>query len=216
MTSPEMAEAHKALHDNKLFYSLTPELQIATAKAIDMAGLDFGAYYEFGTFKGFNLWFAERYTRSKIVGYNWQFYGFDSFEGMPENDVHPNWAKGNYAASLEEVDGHLRRSRADMTRITLIKCWFDNIPQSVGMAPATVVVIDCDLYESAVEVLKFIGPKLVPGSIILFDDWYAYDADPAKGEQFAWYQYLAEHRDIQYGTLFNFGKYGKTIEITET
>ena len=32
--------------------------------------------------------------------------------------------------------------------------------------------IDCDLYESVNTVLHYIGPLLVPGSVLIFDDFY--------------------------------------------
>ena len=135
---------------------------------------------------------------------------------MPKNEVHPNWSEGNYAASLADVISNLERHGSDMSNITLTKCWFDDIPQDgeIFVSPR-IVVIDSDLYESCVDVLKFIGPRLIHGTIIIFDDWFAYDADPREGEQRAWYEYLKDHRYIQYETLFNFGKYGKAIRITE-
>jgi len=58
-------------------------------------------YYEFGLFKGFSLWFAERISHD-YVGSDFHSYGFDSFEGLPDTKVDKLdlfWSKGEYAAS---------------------------------------------------------------------------------------------------------------------
>ena len=32
--------------------------------------------------------------------------------------------------------------------------------------------VDCDIYESSVDVLNFIKPYLYTGSVLVFDDWF--------------------------------------------
>lgn len=198
------------------FYSLTPELSIATARGLLRAS-PLRGYYEFGIYKGYNLWFAEQYSRMLCPQCE-EFYGFDSFEGLPANDVCPEWAEGNYAASKEEVESHLIRHGADMSRIYLVKGWFSleyfqHLKEAWGFPPVGVAVIDSDLYESCVPVLQFLKPLLRANSILLFDDWKAYDNDPAKGEQGAWAEFLGENREIRCSEWFDFGKYGHAVVI---
>ena len=43
--------------------------------------------------------------------------------------------------------------------------------------------VDVDYYSSTKEVLEFIADKFQHGSIIAFDDWNCYYADPMRGER---------------------------------
>jgi len=223
MTYRKVARVHKKLHTNEHFYSLTPQLAPATAWALNIAvsdGLSGKAYYEFGIFKGFNLWFAEHYLRPFLGGKDFRFYGFDSFEGMPPNSVDPNWNGGNYCAKESEVMTHLYVNGATLDKIELIKGWFcegwvNGLRELHPFEPVAVAVIDSDLYESCVPVLKFLYPLLRKGSVVLFDDWNAYDCDDDKGERRALAEFMEEHKSIKIQYLFDFGKYGKSTRITE-
>lgn len=216
-----MAKKHRYLHQNELFYSLTPQLAVAVAWAMDRLprSSEAGGYYEFGLFKGYTLWFAEHYTH-QWFDEGWMFYGFDSFEGMPDNRVHPHWAPGNYRVSLEEVERHLQANGANMRRIALFKGWFsldhfDDLAMRNHFLPARLVVIDSDLYESCVPVLAFIRPFLRTGTMVLFDDWHAYEDDPQQGEQRAWSEFLARNPEIRTRMCFDFGIYGRAFEMVE-
>ena len=80
------------------------------------------------------------------------FYGYDSFQGLPESkiDIHKNWAPGNYACSKEQVE--MSFAKWGMPKAYFLhKGWyskefFDSLPKP--SAPS-IVVIDCDIYESA-------------------------------------------------------------------
>lgn len=193
------------------FYSATPALQAATLEAFDIAPKA-GGYFEFGLFRGFNLCFAELCSR----GRDYHLYGFDSFQGMPANSS-GQWLQGEFCASLEEVQRYLQAAAADMSRITLIKGWFKDVLPTLKVEdfrPAGVVVIDSDLYESCVEVLRFMAPLLRAGTVILFDDWQAYGGDPDAGEQRAWREFLAD-RPVKTHDFIDFGKYGHGVVLEE-
>lgn len=51
------------------------------------------------------------------------------------------------------------------------------------MKAAAALHIDCDLYESTEVALSFVGPLLVDGTILIFDDWYCFKGNPDLGEQ---------------------------------
>jgi O-methyltransferase len=55
---------------------------------------------------------------------------------------------------------------------------------------ACIIMIDCDLYESTVLVLEFITDLLQQGTILIFDDWFAFRGDPKKGEKRAVREWL--------------------------
>jgi hypothetical protein len=57
------------------------------------------------------------------------------------------------------------------------------------------VNVDCDLYESAVPVFKFIDPLLQEGAVIYIDDLFAgYKGSPSKGVARAFLEYQRKTR----------------------
>jgi len=40
--------------------------------------------------------------------------------------------------------------------------------------PAAFVHIDCDLYSSTATVFEHLGPRIVPGSVLVFDEYFNY------------------------------------------
>ena len=59
-------------------------------------------------------------------------------------------------------------------------------------------MIDCDYYSSARDVLNYIKPYLQKGTIIIFDDWYAFKGDKNHGEQKAFNEFLNKNKDIYF------------------
>lgn len=196
------------------FYSLTPELGGMTEVAMYEARHLFqqgAAYYEFGLFQGYNFWRAWRTGISPMM----EYHGFDSFEGMPDNDTgYEAWHKGAYAVSMSEVRDNLNRhGMIDDPKIKLHKGWFSDewfasLRERYHFPPAGVVVVDCDLYESTVPVLEFIRPYLVPGTIILLDDW---TDQPGDGERRAWNEFVARH-PIEYDG-YDYGRFSHHVTI---
>ena len=226
------AEAHTILHnENSLFYSLSPMGLIAIVKAFNLQRsivrggernlLEGYGYYEFGLFKGFSLWFAEQVSRD-YRGRDFCFYGFDSFEGLPKSqvDIDPVfWAEGNYAASLEFVTAKLKEHGTDLQRVKLYKGWFsktlfDSLRQDERFLPVSICVIDSDLFESCVEVLNFIKDLLVPGSILLFDDYNAFNKDDSHGEIRALLEFEQKNSSFRKEHLFDFGWHGVAFRVT--
>lgn len=227
---PILREAHRKLHnDNQLFYTLSPMLLIGIHKAFHMQQewstsggpnlLDGHAFYEFGLFRGFSFWFAEQISRD-IVSADFKFYGFDSFEGLPESktDIDPiYWAKGNYAASYEFVLDQLKANGSDLSKIQLYKgfyskAYFDNL-QNDKFLPISICVIDSDIYESCVDVLEFIKKYIIPGSILLFDDYNAFDKNNDHGERRALREFELRNPTFKKQHLFDFGWHGVAFRI---
>lgn len=125
-----------------------------------------GLILEFGVYKGTTL----NYIASKNV--NDTIYGFDSFEGLPEdwnissNDKFNKHKKGYFATNIPEV----------LDNVKLIKGFFeDSVPlwkKKFQDIPIKFLHIDSDLYSSAITVLTELNDQIIPGSIIRFDDFY--------------------------------------------
>ena len=72
--------------------------------------------------------------------------------------------------------------------VTLHKGWFDKtLPAFLKTNSQAISLchIDCDTYESALYVLQKIAKRLVPGSVLVFDEYYGYP-NWENGEFRAW------------------------------
>ena len=96
------------------------------------------------------------------------FYGFDSFEGLPEDWGSPgDKEKTNRHGKMPEVNSNVQ----------LIKGWFQNtLPPFVKEQAenCAFIHIDCDIYASTRTVLYELREKIVPGTVIQFDEFYNY------------------------------------------
>lgn len=91
-------------------------------------------------------------------------HGFDSFAGLPEG-----W---NGAPAGVLTTGHALPSVA--SDVTLHAGWFeDTLPDFLAAHPGPVrfVNIDCDIYSSARTVLAALAPRIIPGSVLVFDEF---------------------------------------------
>ena len=97
-------------------------------------------------------------------------HGFDSFEGLPENWSGTFERKGKFGQGgrLPEVPAN----------VTLHKGWFDQtLPAFLNAHPDEPVAflhVDCDIYSSTVTIFRETGPRLKPGSVIVFDEYFNY------------------------------------------
>jgi tetratricopeptide (TPR) repeat protein len=91
-------------------------------------------------------------------------HGFDSFQGLPE-DWHGE-SRGSYTTrgALPVVPGN----------VVLHAGWFeDTLPVFLAQHPGPVrfVNVDCDLYSSTATVLDHLSGRIVPGTVIVFDEY---------------------------------------------
>lgn len=160
-----------------------------------------GHYYEFGLYQGYTFYHAVK------VSPQIHHFGFDSFEGMPENAEGGGFGFGRFRVTYRKVVNNLLRGGAFTYREHLIKGFFSDsltkqLQDEQKAFPIAVVLIDSDLYESAVTVLDFITPLLQTGSIVIFDDWGSFGSEA--GEQRAWREFLEKHTEIEATELTEF------------
>lgn len=91
-------------------------------------------------------------------------HGFDSFEGLPE--VWHHEPKGSYTTKgvIPTVPKH----------VDLHVGWFeDTLPTFLAQndEPVRLINIDCDIYSSTVTILEQLAPRIVAGSVIVFDEY---------------------------------------------
>lgn len=121
-----------------------------------------GLVLEFGVATGRTLNHFARLLPNKTI------HGFDGFDGLPE-DWTSRMPKGFFARK------NLPRVRSNCE---LVVGWFDDtLPRFVPLcrgAPVALLHVDCDLYSSAVTVLNNLKDQIVPGTVIVFDEYLNY------------------------------------------
>ena len=88
----------------------------------------------------------------------------------------------------------------------MVKGWYDKtlteqtmgvLATEHGLSKAAWVYMDCDLYESTKLALNFVIPLVNDGTVITFNDWWAYKGRDDKGERRACSEWLSAHPEIK-------------------
>jgi len=125
-----------------------------------------GLILEFGVAKGQSL---RRICAA--AGPKRKVYGFDSFDGLPSDWT---WGKeeGRFDMNGKAPDGLPSNA---MLKIGLIE---DTLPEFLRLEPsyssAGFIHVDTDIYASASFILEYLADKIVPGTVILFDEFFNY------------------------------------------
>ena len=123
-------------------------------------------YIELGVFKGASI----KYWASINTDIKSRFYGFDTFTGLPEpwDNFTESKRKGFFETGGEYPE-------VDDARVSFIQGLFqDTLPAFLkGYTSNNPLVIhfDCDLYSATLYVLTHANSIIVPGTIILFDEF---------------------------------------------
>lgn len=186
----------------------------AISAAFAMSGDVTGDYYEFGLYAGASFYHAQQ--EAKHLGLDsMHFWGFDSFRGLPVVDAveSTSFITGSYACPRELVERLHNQFGVDWSRVHLIEGWFESVltmelAAEMKMGPAKIVLVDCDIYQSAAPVLKFIAPMLQEGTIVLFDDWNCFGTERNAGERRAFREFLLGHPEWTAEEVGKIGTYG--------
>jgi hypothetical protein len=102
----------------------------------------------------------------------------DSFAGMPVPDAQKYPAdkdldlSGNeqLAVSLEEVQRNFRRHGLLDDRVRFLKGWFKDTLPCAPIEQLAILRLDGDLYESTMDALTSLYPRVAPGGCVIIDD----------------------------------------------
>ena len=94
---------------------------------------------------------------------------FDTFTGMPpadpERDIHK---EGDFNdTSIDAVKTYL----SDCSRVRIHPGFFPETARSLKGDIFSMVHVDVDIYKSILDCMVFFYPKLVPGGVMIFDDY---------------------------------------------
>jgi O-methyltransferase len=180
--------------------SVTDALALAV-EYVHAADVD-GDLAEFGTMTGATAVTLSRATA--CFSSTRSLHLFDSFQGLPDPEAAPDrdsfhvragvWKAGScQGIDAAELRRRCRRHLPD-ERIAIHAGWFSDTAQAFS-SPAGLALLhlDCDLYQSAIDVLApcFERKVIQEGAIVLFDDWNCNRASPAFGVRKAWAEMVA-------------------------
>ncbi len=138
-----------------------------------------GLFLEFGVYKGDSI------NRLAELKPDVTWYGFDSFVGLPET-----WTLGAKTGAFS-THGTVPTVRDN---VRLVEGFFEStLPPFVAAHRGqniSVLHIDADLYSSTKTVLENLKDLLVPGSMIIFDEFINYP-NWQEGEYKAFMEYVA-------------------------
>ena len=105
----------------------------------------------------------------------------DSFAGLPPPDPHKypedagdrHHTRKELAVSLEEVRSNFERYGLLDDQVRFLKGWFRDTLPAAPIRQLAVVRLDGDMYESTMEALAVLYPKLVIGGYLIVDDYNA-------------------------------------------
>ena len=149
-----------------------------------------GSIVELGIFKGASLFAFANFLEIFCSGdRSRKVIGFDSFEGLTnfhehdgnDQDLHfkkeGGWRADGYDVILQElidlfqVEAFVPQSpRIEFVKGDII----DTVPAYINQNPGlriSLLHFDCDLFEPTMEGLKSFVPKIVPGGIVVLDEY---------------------------------------------
>lgn len=128
------------------------------------------AIAEIGTYKGGSAYFLAGAAKA-LVGEELPVYVFDTFEGHPENvdrELEPLQKPQTFNdTSYEDVKNYL-------SDFALTKVYKGEVSESLKTLPEetySVVHIDVDIYQGTLDCLKYFGPRLASGGVMVVDDY---------------------------------------------
>jgi O-methyltransferase len=215
---------HRLLY--RSFRTLSPGAPEAIRRAFALArqgagGAEVGDYYEFGVYRGFTFLSAQRACDALGLAAT-RLYGFDSFCGLPpvgdQAREQERFFAGQFSCSRRQVVRNLERRGMDWSRAELVAGFFDDsltdeLKRRLPLRPAAVALFDCDLYSSTRAALRWLGELVVPGTVLLFDDWSVLGGSAEEGQPLAFAEFLREQPHLQASELGTFAHHGKTFVL---
>ena len=109
----------------------------------------------------------------------------DSFEGVPRSDpanykadkgIRAGFAAGILGVSEAEVRANFERYGLLDEQVRFLPGWFKDTLHDAPIDPIAVLRLDGDLYESTIQALDALYPRLSPGGFCIVDDYLAVKA----------------------------------------
>jgi O-methyltransferase len=126
-----------------------------------------GDFAEFGVFRGGTALLAAEILAEAHDPRT--IHLFDSFAGMPETSAGEAFGKGDFSRTSEAAVQALMAT-AD-ARVAIHAGFIPDSFRGLGLPRLAFAHVDVDLYQSVLDCIEFVYPRLVPGGILIFDDY---------------------------------------------
>jgi hypothetical protein len=152
-----VAYIEKFIGDTMFFFT-REELWDFALGSVEVEGL----ILEFGVSDGYSI----NYIAKKV---NQEVYGFDGFTGLPDNWAGASLLKGYFArnGSLPEVEKNVSLVVGEFSDT------LENFIRETS-SPIRLVHVDSDLFSSCELILSKLARQLIPGSILIFDEYLGF------------------------------------------
>lgn len=127
-------------------------------------------------------------------GHGRKVYGADSFEGIPpaKPDQYPADSAHTGCDGMEilndnskaRVEGYLSRLGLLSEDLVLVEGWFNETLANIETEKFAVIRADGDTYESTIQILENLYPKLSDGGYIIIDDYFSWAGCRSAVEEF--------------------------------
>lgn len=157
-----------------------------------------GDYLEFGVYRGTSFISAFKHAQEHRLR-EMRFFAYDSFAGLP-NDEGELFRSGDLKIPEVLFRRMIEKAGVDLSRCEVVPGFYrqsltDEHKRAAHLTKAAVIHIDCDLYTSTREVLRFVEDLVDAGTVIVFDDWYIFGGDPQEhGEAKAFVEWSLRDR----------------------
>jgi O-methyltransferase len=186
------------------------------ATTLDNPALDGGAIVECGTWKG-----GMACGMLAVAPGARDYHFFDSFEGLPPVEpIDGAWAQNwqqdtkseryhdNVRADRGEFEARVRAVARPDQRLFVHQGWFsETLPEAPEDLKIAVLRLDGDLYQSTLDCLEHLFDKLLPGGIVIIDDYHDWDGCTRAVHDFLSARKAAEAiRESRFGGVFHIVK----------
>ncbi len=150
-----------------------------------------GVVCEFGVRYGITLQHIVDVTQESR-----QYYGFDSFEGMPKSKYITRYRKGTL------LTGKKRMPKFNCKSVHIIKGWFNDTLKSDEkyFDKIAFIHLDADIYESTKTALEYCHPYFQEGTIAQFDEIHGVKSNTRMHEFKAFSEYIKKY-NVEYEIL---------------
>lgn len=173
---------HNIYQKHREFTMIPERTYRANLRLALVAGRVDGCVVECGTWRGGMI-----AGIADVLGPDRRYFLYDSYEGLPpagkddgegavywQNNTSSATYYDNCSASEEEARAAMSRSAARDYRI--VKGWFEQtLPVAAPTEPIALLRMDADWYESTLSILDNLASRVVPGGMIIVDDYYVWE-----------------------------------------
>lgn len=179
----EAAEYARTRMPGAMVFASQRDILLYAVRKAELPGL----ILEFGVAEGVSIGHIANHVKRTV-------HGFDSFEGLPED-----WPGRHEPQGAYSTDGRLPRVPKN---VVLHPGWFaETLPAFLAQhgGPAAFLHVDCDLYASAKTVLDLLAERIVPGTVVVFDEYFNYPS--WREHEFKAFQEFVQEHGVEYRYL---------------